>query len=135
MKFHNGCWLMKEGVSWFGPQHVYETHIAEKEVRLVAPTSRIRGKGDTLGGINLTLRITSPAPEVLRVQTYHHKGVQACYRPGELVYDVCAGLQAGRTDRDGCVCTGCADRCLRRGGSADGGHHEGGAAGPGLCED
>ena len=76
MKFHNGCWLMKEGVSWFGPQHVYETHIAEKEVRLVAPTSRIRGKGDTLGGINLTLRITSPAPEVLRVQTYHHKGVQ-----------------------------------------------------------
>ncbi len=76
MKFHNGCWLMKEGVSWFGPQHVYETYVAETEVRLVAPTSRIRGKGDTLGGINLTMRISSPAPEVLRVQVYHHKGVR-----------------------------------------------------------
>lgn len=75
MKFHNGCWLFKEGYECFSPQHVYEIKKRENEVILCAPTSRIRHKGDTLGGINLTIRITAPMPEVIRVQTYHHMGV------------------------------------------------------------
>ena len=75
MKFHNGCWLFKEGYGCFSPQHVYEVRKNEKEVVLCAPTSRINHKGDILGGINLTVRITAPMPEVIRVQTYHHKGI------------------------------------------------------------
>lgn len=75
MKFHNGCWLFKEGYGCFSPQHVYEVRRNEGEVVLCAPTSRIVHKGDTLGGINLTVRITAPMPEMIRVQTYHHKGV------------------------------------------------------------
>lgn len=75
MKFHNGCWLFKEGYGCFSPQHVYEVRKNTDEVVLCAPTSRIMHKGDTLGGINLTVRITAPMPEVIRVQTYHHKGV------------------------------------------------------------
>lgn len=77
MKFHNGCWLFKEGIECFSPQHVYEVRRGEKEVVLCAPTNRINHKGDTLGGINLTVKITAPMPEVIRVQTYHHMGVQA----------------------------------------------------------
>ena len=77
MKFHNGCWLFKEGCECFSPQHVYEVRKGENEVVLCAPTSRIQHKGDTLGGINLTVRITAPMPEVIRVQTYHHMGVMA----------------------------------------------------------
>lgn len=76
MKFHNGCWLFKEGYECFSPQHVYEIKKAEDELVLCAPTSRIVHKGDTLGGINLTVRITAPMPEVIRVQTYHHMGVK-----------------------------------------------------------
>lgn len=76
MKFHNGCWLFKEGYECFSPQHVYEVRKAESEVVLCAPTSRIMHKGDTLGGINLTIKITAPMPEVIRVQTYHHMGVK-----------------------------------------------------------
>lgn len=76
MKYHNGCWLYKEGIAAFSPQHVYEMRKDETSVTLCAPTSRIEKKGDTLGGINLTLKITSPAPEILRVQVSHHKGVQ-----------------------------------------------------------
>lgn len=74
MKFHNGCWLFKEGYGCFSPQHVYEVRKGKSEVTLCAPTSRINHKGDTLGGINLTVKITAPMPEVIRVQTYHHKG-------------------------------------------------------------
>ena len=75
MKFSNGCWLQKEGYECFPPQEVYFTKIEENKVTLCAPTHHIRHRGDTLGGINLTLIITSPAPEIIRVQTYHHMGV------------------------------------------------------------
>lgn len=74
MKFHNGCWLFKEGIECFSPQHVYEVRKSEKEVTLVAPTNRINHKGDTLGGINLTVKISTPMPEVIRVQIWHHRG-------------------------------------------------------------
>ena len=74
MKFSNGCWLQQEGCECFTPQQVYFSKIEENRVTLFAPTNRINHRGDTLGGINLTLVITSPIPEVLRVQTYHHLG-------------------------------------------------------------
>lgn len=76
MKFQNGCWLFKEGYECFSPQHVYEIKKEEKQITLCAPTQRINHKGDTLGGINLTIKITAPMPEVIRVQTYHHMGLQ-----------------------------------------------------------
>ena len=74
MKYHNGCWLLKEGFAAFSPKHVYEVRKGESELVLCAPTARIEKKGDTLGGINLTVRVTAPMPEVIRVQAYHHKG-------------------------------------------------------------
>ena len=74
MKFSNGCWLQKEGCSCFAPAEAYFTKIEEKKVTICAPTAHIVTRGDTLGGINLTLEITSPAPEILRVRTYHYKG-------------------------------------------------------------
>ena len=75
MKFNNGCWLFKEGTACFSPCEVYYTTIKDAEVRLCTPTHPITGRGDTLGGINLTIRITSPMPDVLRVQADHHLGV------------------------------------------------------------
>lgn len=74
MKFSNGCWLQKEGCSCFAPAEAYFTKTEEKKVTICAPTAHIVTRGDTLGGINLTLEITSPAPEILRVRTYHYKG-------------------------------------------------------------
>ena len=74
MKFSNGCWLQKENCECFAPQEVYYATIEKTEVTLCTPTSHIVSRGDTLGGVNLTVKITSPMPEVLRVQTYHHMG-------------------------------------------------------------
>lgn len=76
MKFSNGCWLQKEGCECFSPAQVYFTKIAENEVTILAPTNRINHRGDTLGGINLTIKISAPYPEVLRIQTYHHMGLK-----------------------------------------------------------
>lgn len=74
MKFSNGCWLQKEGCSCFAPQEAYFTKIEERKVTLLAPTIHIITRGDTLGCINLTMEITSPAPDIFRVRTYHFKG-------------------------------------------------------------
>lgn len=74
MKFSNGCWLQKEGCGCFAPQEVYFTTIEESKVTLLAPTIHITQRGDVLGGINLTVEITSPAPDIFRVRTYHYKG-------------------------------------------------------------
>lgn len=75
MKFSNGCWLQKEGCACFTPAEVYFSEIRKDKVVITAPTHKISHRGDTLGGINLTLEITTPMPEVIRVQTYHYKGI------------------------------------------------------------
>ena len=75
MKFANGCWLYKEGVSAFAPQEIYEKKVTDYAVTICAPTHHINHRGDTLGGANLTINITSPAPDVLRVQVGHYLGV------------------------------------------------------------
>ncbi len=74
MKFSNGCWLQKEGCACFAPTEAYFTKITETSVTICAPTTHITNRGATLGGINLTIKITSPGRDVLRVQTYHHLG-------------------------------------------------------------
>ena len=76
MKFSNGHWLQKEGYGCFSPAEVYFTKIEENVVTICAPTSKINHRGDTLGGINLTIKVSAPYPEVLRVQTYHHMGLK-----------------------------------------------------------
>lgn len=74
MKFQNGCWLLKEGFASFSPQQIYDSRITEDEVVICAPTAVVNGRGNTIDGINLTLRITAPAAGVIRVQAWHHKG-------------------------------------------------------------
>ena len=76
MKFGNCCWLQQEGIECFAAQEAYFITKKEKEVSFCVPTHHIVYRGDTLGGVNLTVKISSPAPEVLRVQTFHYMGVQ-----------------------------------------------------------
>ncbi|MDE5590295.1 MAG: alpha-xylosidase [Acetatifactor sp.] len=76
MKFSNGCWLQKEGCACFSPAEVYFAKVEPDMVTICAPTGKITSRGATLGGINLTIQISAPYPEVLRIQTYHYMGVQ-----------------------------------------------------------
>ncbi len=74
MKFGNGCWIFREGVSCFAPREVYTVINEGNKVKLCLPTYHVTSRGDTLGNINLTMEITSPSEEVFRVRTYHYKG-------------------------------------------------------------
>lgn len=75
MKFSNGCWLQKEGCACFSPAEVYAIRMQEDKVVLTAPTHKIVRRGDTLGGVNLTVEISAPMQDVIRVKTSHYLGV------------------------------------------------------------
>ena len=74
MKYENGCWLLKEGYGAFWPTEAFDIVKKEDAVEICGPSAQMTGKGSTLGGVNLTIRVSAPAPEVIRVETYHHKG-------------------------------------------------------------
>ena len=80
MKFTDGYWLMRPGVTPHYPVHVHEVEIevdatqSTKALTVYGPTKRLTGRGDTLNLPLLTARFSSPMPNVIRVQLFHHKG-------------------------------------------------------------
>lgn len=98
MKFSNGCWLQKEGIACMTPAEVYFSKITENEVSICAPTHKITHRGDTLGGANLTIKISAPMKEVLRVQTFHYMGMQKKAPEFDLTLPETSALQAEETE-------------------------------------
>ena len=74
MKFSNGCWVSSEGTRLFAPAEVYDYTIGADSVTLCCPTVKINTRGDTLGGVNLTVEISAPMPGILRLKTVHYAG-------------------------------------------------------------
>ncbi len=99
MKFSNGCWLNKEATETFSPAELYfikndKKELVKtvgkfscKELTICAPTEKINHRGDTLGGVNLTIRISSPMAEILRIRTDHYLGVKEKEPRFDLSYD------------------------------------------------
>ncbi len=98
MKFSNGCWLLPEGYACFSPAEVYFSKIEKDMVTICAPTEKIVQRGDTLGGVNLTIQITAPYPEVLRIQTFHHMGLKKRTPEFELTGSAGGSLNAEETE-------------------------------------
>lgn len=84
MKFTNGQWLLTEGVEIFSPKEVYFTRLETDKLIITAPTKPIKHRGDTLGGVNLAIEISAPETEVIRIKSYHHKGVIKAFPVFEL---------------------------------------------------
>ncbi len=74
MKFTNGYWVVREGVRAFHPQEAYEIEARPASLTVTAPTRRIAERGDTLGGVVLTIELSSPLEEVIRVRISHFTG-------------------------------------------------------------
>lgn len=76
MKFSNGCWLNKDGVTTYSPAEVYNTKIDNNSATIYAPCNNINHRGDTLGGPVITIKLSSPIKDVIRVQLFHYMGVK-----------------------------------------------------------
>jgi alpha-D-xyloside xylohydrolase len=74
MKFTDGYWHMRPGVTPHFPVHVHEVEVEADAVIVHGATKRLAHRGDTLNLPLLTVRLSSPMPNVIRVRMYHHKG-------------------------------------------------------------
>jgi len=74
MKFTDGYWGLREGVQLFTPQEAREIREDGQSVTVYAPARPIRHRGDTLNTPLLTLTVSSPRENVIRVHLVHFSG-------------------------------------------------------------
>lgn len=79
MKFTDGNWLVREGYSIHFPKIVHEVAEETNSVTLYAPCKYINHRGDTLDGPLLTIKLTAPIENVVRIQTWHFQGGKEKY--------------------------------------------------------
>lgn len=76
MKFTDGNWMVREGYSLHHPHGVHDYEVNTDSVTFYTPCKDIKHRGDTLDGPLLTVKLSSPIENVIRVQTWHYKGRQ-----------------------------------------------------------
>lgn len=74
MKFTDGYWLMRPGVTARYATEVADVRTGEDRMTLYAPVRHVRGRGDTLNSPLLTVECWSPAEGVIGVRVTHHAG-------------------------------------------------------------
>lgn len=76
MKFTNGYWMIRDGVDALYAREAYElAAVATTEsLNVLAPTSVVRGRYDTLNLPTFNVDITTPAEGVIRVCAEHWQG-------------------------------------------------------------
>src|SRR5574344_1049891 len=74
MKFSDGEWLMQPGVSAFYPAEAHTVTELDGKLVIDAPTRNIKHRGDTLGGPLITVTLSSPMPNVVKVRLEHYAG-------------------------------------------------------------
>lgn len=76
MNFLNGMWLTREGFTPHRAKQAYSAVFDGETLTIVAPTRVIRNRGDTLNLPVLTVRFSSPAPDIICCTAVHHAGAQ-----------------------------------------------------------
>jgi alpha-D-xyloside xylohydrolase len=74
MKFTDGYWQIRPGVRPYYAVHVHEVEADENGLTVYAPTKQLNHRGDTLNLPLLTVHLSSPMENVIRVRLCHHKG-------------------------------------------------------------
>ena len=79
MKFTDGYWMVRDGFTLDRPAEAYDvwsrdTSAGGTALGILAPTGRIRSRGDTLNRSAATITISSPLPGVIRVRIDRHTG-------------------------------------------------------------
>jgi alpha-D-xyloside xylohydrolase len=116
MKFTDGYWHMRPGITPHFPIQVHDVEIEPDALTVYGATKRLNTRGDTLNLPLLTVRFSSPMPNVIRVKITHHKGprqkhpafeLQAQPAPAVVIHDdaqaatLTSGRLSVRVEKDG----------------------------------
>lgn len=78
MKFFNGHWEKRQGVSVYNPKEVYEWRQEDEEFVFLAPHQHIQERGMTLDGVVLTFHISVSRENIFHIVVEHYQGIQEC---------------------------------------------------------
>ncbi|OPX45402.1 alpha-xylosidase [Ruminiclostridium hungatei] len=71
MKFTDGFWQKRKGVAIHSPAEVRDYRINGNSIILYAPVNKILHRGQTLQGPMLTIELSSPCSDIIRVVSRH----------------------------------------------------------------
>ncbi|MFE4799413.1 alpha-xylosidase [Streptomyces sp. NPDC056708] len=100
MKFTDGYWLMRPGVTAHYATEVADVRADEHRMTLYSPVKHVRGRGGMLNSPLLTVECWSPAEGVIGVRATHHAG---SVRRGPEFALPGGQPDAGKVHRDGTV--------------------------------
>tara|TARA_R110002051_G_scaffold167627_1_gene238232 strand:- start:1451 stop:3805 length:2355 start_codon:yes stop_codon:yes gene_type:complete len=89
MKFTDGFWQSRPGVTPLYAAEAYDILARPNEVEITAPTTVITARGKTLNRSTLTVKLSSPLPGIIGVRIEHFRG-----ESGGFGFDL-AGAEAG----------------------------------------
>ena len=105
MKFTDGFWQTRPGVTPLYAQEVYDIVEGQSSLTVTAPAKVIVGRADTLNSATFTVSLSTPLPNIVGVRIEHFQGVG-----GQLGFDL-VGAQTGHgvvsvTDAAGSLTSG-----------------------------
>jgi alpha-D-xyloside xylohydrolase len=74
MKFTDGFWNIRAGMTPHYAAQVNEVAVEKDSLTVYAPTKKLSGRGDTLNLPLLTIQYSSPMENIIRVKVIHHIG-------------------------------------------------------------
>ena len=74
MKFTDGYWNIREGVSLFNAVEICDANVGDNILTVYAACKPVMHRGDTLNSPLLTFTFSSPMNDVIRVQVCHFTG-------------------------------------------------------------
>ena len=107
MKFTDGYWLLPKDIRAFHPAQVYDVEVEQDAFTVYAPTNQITHRGDTHDGTLLSIRFSSPMPDVVRVKLTHFSGDQARPPQFELTEQPVARVSTNHDEESTTLTSGC----------------------------
>lgn len=86
MKFTNGYWHVRKEITPLYAVEYADSRIQDGELTIYAPERHIRGRGDCLNCGLLTIRLSSPMEDVIKVSMTHFQGT-ACPGPYAQIHE------------------------------------------------
>jgi alpha-D-xyloside xylohydrolase len=74
MKFSDGNWMTRKGYEIISPVEVHSLEADHTSLSIVGPPRPIVDRYGELDTPLIEVRLSSPSPDVIRVQMFHHKG-------------------------------------------------------------
>jgi alpha-D-xyloside xylohydrolase len=87
MKFTDGYWRKRDGVTALHPAHLHDVEADATTLTVFAATRRVQQRGDTLNAPVITVTCASPMPDVIRVTVSHFLGEHPRHPQFEIASD------------------------------------------------